>query len=162
MLQNVMFLKKKWNYYETIHDGGIGQKETIYYGAIGKKSLFIGHRFLKHAKNRGRDWSFRNNAITCEFPHGLSVRLSLKSVRLIRAENKRMQLCLQIELGEENSQLLYSQKSPRWAQWMFLTKVKDRYLKCSKNVLYAGPKSARNILKNLSPNPARPEKPGPT
>jgi len=30
-----------------------------------------------------------------------------------------------------------------------------------KNV-YAGPKSARNILTNLSPNPARPEKPGTT
>jgi len=28
--------------------------------------------------------------------------------------------------------------------------------------VYAGPKSARNILTNLSPNPARPEKPGPT
>jgi len=28
MLQNVMFLKKKWNFYKTIHDGAIGIKET--------------------------------------------------------------------------------------------------------------------------------------
>jgi len=29
MLQNVMFLKKKWNYHETIHDGAVGIKEII-------------------------------------------------------------------------------------------------------------------------------------
>jgi len=28
--------------------------------------------------------------------------------------------------------------------------------------LYAGPKSAQNILKNIIPSPTRPEKPGPT
>ena len=39
MLQNVMFLKKKCNYHETIHDGAIGIKETIWYSAIGMKSL---------------------------------------------------------------------------------------------------------------------------
>ena len=57
---------------------------------------------------------------------------------------------------------LHSQKSPRWAQQMYVTKEKDRNSECCKKVLYAGPKSARNILTNLSPNPARPEKPGPT
>jgi len=31
-----------------------------------------------------------------------------------------------------------------------------------KKLVYAGPKSARNILTNLSPNPDRPEKPGST
>jgi len=38
--------------------------------------------------------------------------LQRKSVRLIRAENERTQLCLQIELAEEKSQPLHSHKSP--------------------------------------------------
>jgi len=38
---------------------------------------------------------------------------------------------------------------------MYATKEKNRYSECYKEVLYAGPKSARNILTNLSPNPAR-------
>jgi len=38
-----------------------------------------------------------------------------------------------------------------------VTKEKIFYSECYKNVLYAGPKSARNILTNLSPNPARPD-----
>jgi len=48
------------------------------------------------------------------------------SVRLIRAENKRTQLCLQTELAEENSQSLHSQKLPRWAQQIYVTKEKSR------------------------------------
>ena len=47
-----------------------------------------------------------------------------------------------------------------------VTKDKNRYSESYYNVLYAGPKSARNILTNLSPNPAqnrtRPEEPNPT
>ena len=50
MLQNAMFLKKQWNYHETIHDGAIGIKETSQYSAIGMKSRFVSHRFLKLAK----------------------------------------------------------------------------------------------------------------
>jgi len=34
-------------------------------------------------------------------------------------------------------------------------KEKNRFSECYKKVLYAGPKSARNILTNLSRNPAR-------
>jgi len=29
------------------------------------KSRFVGHRFLKQAKNRVSDWSLRSNAIAC-------------------------------------------------------------------------------------------------
>jgi len=87
---------------------------------------------------------------------------SQKSVRLIPAENKRTQLCLQTELAEEKPQSLHSQKIPRWAQQMYITKEKNRYSEIYKKVLFPGPKSARNVLINLSPNPARPEKPGPT
>jgi len=38
---------------------------------------------------------------------------------------------------------------------MYVTKEKNRYSECYKKVLYASPKSARNILTNLSPNPAQ-------
>jgi len=41
-------------------------------------------------------------------------------------------------------------------------KEKNPYPECYKKVLYAAPKSARNILTNLSPNPARLTTLGPT
>jgi len=50
--------QEKRNYYETIHDGAIGIKETILNSAIGMESLFVGHCFLKQAKNRVSDWFF--------------------------------------------------------------------------------------------------------
>jgi len=43
-----------------------------------------------------------------------------------------------------------------------LQERKNRCFEWYKKLVYAGPKSARNILTNLSPNPARLEKPGPT
>jgi len=51
--------------------------------------------------------------------------------------------------------LLDLQKSPQWAEQMYFKKGKNRYFECYKKLVYAGPKSARNILTNLSPNPAR-------
>ena len=60
-----MFLQKKRNYHETIFDDAIGITGTIEDSAIGMKSRFVGHRFLKQAKNRVSDWSFRSKAITC-------------------------------------------------------------------------------------------------
>jgi len=45
---------------------------------------------------------------------------------------------------------------------MHFKKEKNRYFEWYKKLVYAGAKSARNILTNLSPNPARSEKPGPT
>jgi len=48
---------------------------------------------------------------------------------------------------------------------MYFNKEKNRYFEWYKKLLcihYARPKSARNILTNLSPNPARPENPVPT
>jgi len=45
------------------NDGAICVKETIWDCAIGKKSRFVGHRFLKQAKNLVSDGYFRNNAI---------------------------------------------------------------------------------------------------
>ena len=67
-----------------------------------------------------------------------------------------------VELAEEKSQSLHSQKPPRWAQKMYVTKWKKRYSECNKKVLYAGPKLARNVLINLSLNLTRTKKPGPT
>jgi len=58
------------------------------------KSRFVGHRFLKQAKNGVSNWSFASKAIACWFPYRCC--LFKKSVRLIRAENKRTRLCLQI------------------------------------------------------------------
>jgi len=40
---------------------------------------------------------------------------------------------------------------------VYVTREKTLLSKCYEKVLYAGPKSARNILTNLSPNPTRPE-----
>jgi len=81
--------------------------------------------FLKQAKNRVSDRSFRRNAIACQFPH--RCRLLKNSARLIPVENKRMQLCLQTELAQEKSQSLHSQKLPRWAQQIYVKKEKSRY-----------------------------------
>jgi len=49
-----MFIKKKINYHETIHDS-----------AIVMKSRFTGHHLLKQDKNRVSDWFFWSNAIVC-------------------------------------------------------------------------------------------------
>jgi len=38
-----------------------------------------------------------------------------------------MQLCFQTEFAEEKSQALHSQKSPCWAQQIYITKEKHRY-----------------------------------
>jgi len=100
------------------------------------KSQRVG--FLKQAKNRVSDSSFRRNAIACEFPH--HCRLLKKSVGPIPAENERTQQCLQTELAEEKSQSLHSQKLPLWAQQIYVTKEKNRYSECYKKVLYVGPK----------------------
>jgi len=54
--------------------------------------------------------------MACKFPY--RCRHLKKGVRLIRAENKITQLCLQIELAEEKSPSLY----PWWAQQMYITK----------------------------------------
>jgi len=75
------------------------------------KSQLVG--FLKEAKNCVSDWSFWSNAIKCKFSH--RCRLLKNSVRLIPAENKRMQLSLQTQLAEEKSQSLHSQKLQQWA-----------------------------------------------
>ena len=83
-------------------------------------------------------------------------------MRLIWAEKKRTELCLQIELAEEKSQSVHSGKSPLLAQQMYVTKEKSRYSECHKNVLHIGPKSARNCDKLKSERGASPENPGPT
>jgi len=108
--------------------------------------------FLKQAKNRVSDWSLWAKAIACLFPH--LCRLLEKSVRLIRAENKRTQLCLQTELAEKKS--LLSQKLQRWAQQIYVTKEKI----LTPNAIKKFCMQARNILTNLSASPARSEKPG--
>jgi len=74
------------------------------------KSRLVG--FSKQAKNRVSDWSFRRNAIACKFTN--CCRLLRNSLRQIRAEKKRAQLCLQTELAEEKSQSLHSQTLQQW------------------------------------------------
>jgi len=78
-------------------------------------------------------------------------------VRLIPAENKRTQLCLQTELDEEKSQSLHSQKLLHCGEHNKSTSRKKTNvaLNAIKAVLYAGPKLARHILTNLSPSLAR-------
>jgi len=83
-------------------------------------------------------------------------------VRLIRAEEKTTQMCLQIELAEEKSQSVHSQKSPRRAQQMYVTKEKSHYSECYKKCLEAGWKSARNCDKLRPKRRAWPANPGPT
>jgi len=50
-----MFLKKKRNYQESIHDDATGIKETICDSTIGTKSRYVGYLFLKQVKNRVSD-----------------------------------------------------------------------------------------------------------
>jgi len=45
-------------------------------------------------------------------------------VKLIRAEKKIKQLCLQTELAEKKSQSFHSQKLPRRIQQIYVTKEK--------------------------------------
>ena len=119
-----MFLKKKRNYHETIYNSAIGVKETFWDSAIDMKSRLVG--FLKQAKNRVSDWSFRRNTIACKFPP--RYRLLKKSVRPILAEKKITQMCLQTELAEEKAQSLHSQKLQRWAQQIYVPKEKKSVL----------------------------------
>ena len=90
-------------------------------------------------------------------------------VRLIPAENIRTQLCLQVELAEEKSKSLHSQKSLPWAQRMQVTKEKHRYSEFCKKVVCRSeisPKHSVKLKPEAGPRPARnqarPEKPGPT
>jgi len=62
---------------------------------------------------------------------------------------------LQTELAEEKS--LHSQKLPRWAQQIYVTKEKSRYSECYKKVLYVGPK----YLDKLKHEPSPTRKTGP-
>ena len=61
------------------------------------KSRLLG--FLKQAKNRTSDGFFSTHRHLVLFPH--RCRLLKNSGRLIQAEYKRKQLCLQTELAEE-------------------------------------------------------------
>jgi len=50
-----MFFTIKTNYHETIHNGSIGIKGTIWDSALGMKCQNVGQRFLTLAKNRVND-----------------------------------------------------------------------------------------------------------
>jgi len=81
------------------------------------KSWFVGHRL--HAKDRVID-IFAPTSSRADFL--MAVAFSKWILRLIRAKNKRTQLYLQIELAEEKSQSLHSQKSPLGTQRMYVSK----------------------------------------
>ena len=75
-----------------------------------------------------------------------------KRVRLIQAVKKITQLCLQTESAEKNH---FTHRNYRGEHNKSTSrKKKNPYSLCHKKVLYAGPKSSRNILTNLSPSPA--------
>jgi len=76
-------------------------------------------------------------------------------VRLIRAENKRTQLCLLIELAEEKSQSLHSQKPPNWAQEIYFRKEINRYFEWHEkvSVWMQAPKSVH--FDKLKPEPGQ-------
>ena len=129
--------QEKRNYHETIHDGAIGIKDTIQDSAKGMKSWLVGH--CLQAKNRVIDLF---DATPDNFL--MAVVFSKGVLRLIRAKNERTQLCLQIELAEEKSQPLHSEKSPLGTKFC----VQPWNL-------------SETFWQTLSPNQARPEKPGP-
>jgi len=73
-------------------------------------------------------------------------------VSLIRADHKRTRLCLRVELADEKS--LRSQKPPRCAQQMSVTKEKYRHSECYKKFCM----QAWNVLTNSNPTQkARPD-----
>jgi len=75
------------------------------------------------------------------------------------SEHKRTQLCLQIELAEEKSRSLHSQKSPWWAQQMYFTKRKNRCSECYKSFVYRpviGTKHFDKLKPEIRPDPERP------
>jgi len=75
------------------------------------KTWFVGHRL--QAKDHVIDLFY---ATPSRANFLMAVASSKRVLRLIRAENKRTQLCLQIESAEEKSQSLHSQKSPLGTQ----------------------------------------------
>jgi len=105
------------------------------------------NRLLNQAKNGVVHWSFRRNSIACESPHASKANLS--------REQKNEIVFAILESAEEQWQSPHQQKSPQWAQQINVTNEKDRYSEYYKNILYAGPKSARNVLINIKcePNP---------
>ena len=150
-----MFLKKKRNYHEAIHNGAIDIKWTTSESAIGiEKPVY--RPSLRKTSQESRKWL---QLILFAHSHRVlisSPRLLKKSVRLIPAENKRRQLCLQIELAEEKSQSLHSQKSPRWTQQMYVTKEKNRYSGCYKKVFTQSRNWPETLLKpEPDPKPDR-------
>ena len=84
---------------------------------------------------------------------------SQKNVRLIRAENKRMQLCLQIELSEQKSQSLYLYKSLRWEQQIYVTNEKNRYSEYYYKNFVCRPEIGPKHFVKLKPNPPEPKIP---
>jgi len=79
-------------------------------------------------------------------------------VRLIRADNKRTQLCLQTELVEKNHNHFTHRSCRGEHNKSTSRKTKIITLKCYKNVLYAGPKYFDKLKPKPEPGPTRPEK----
>jgi len=118
------------------------------------KSRFVGHRFLKQAKNHVSKW-----LIFSKQRHRVLISL------LLLLSQKE---CETNHSREQNAAVFASRTRWRKTAITSLTEVttvsltnvphegkQSLHWMVYKKVLYAGPESARNILANLSQNPAR-------
>ena len=119
--------------------------------------------FLKKKKELSRNhprWRYRHHKPACRRPNiSQESREWLISLR----QNHRVLICSPLSpsqkecvtnpskekknttvfantISGKKSQSLHSQKLPRWAQQIYVTKEKNPYSECYKNVLYVGPK----------------------
>jgi len=112
------------------------------------KSLFVGHRFLKQAKLAGVPDHFEAIPSRANF---LTAVAFSKGVRLIRAENKRTQLCFQQNWLKKSHNHFTHRSHHGEHKCTYVMKEKVVTLNVIKKVLYAGPKH----FYKLKPDPAR-------
>jgi len=150
-----MFLKKKWNYHETIHDGATGNKRNHLVQRCRHAKPVCRPSFLETSQAT-REWLISST----QYHHVLissPLWRSQKECETNPSGEQRTQLPLQIELVEENHNHFIHRthrgehnKCTSWKkQIVTLNVIKKFYMQ------------ARNILTNLSPNPDRPETSGP-
>jgi len=114
------------------------------------KSWFVGHPFQAKDRVIGRF-----DATPWRANFFMAVAFSKRVLRLIRAKNKRMQLCLQIEFAEKKSH-----SSPLGTQWMYVTKETKSLLWMLHKRFVFRPEIGPKHFDKLKPEPGT--KPGPT
>ena len=138
IVRNVLFLNIKKNYHETVHDG-----------AIAIKSWIAGHRFFL------RKWlisSTQCHRVLISSPLWPSKKECQTNMR---REQKNAAVFANRISWKKITQSLHSKSHCNEQNKCTSRKKKILTSNVIKKLVYAGPKSARNILINLSPNPAR-------